>query len=251
MITSVYFENFKVLENYSLQIKDFNILVGINNCGKSTILDAFRILQGAYRYACRYNPQLIEIPDTKITWGWRIPDSSIPIILENIQTDYSDSPSKIRYRFGDNKNLYIHFEKDQQVKLTFDTEGKPPTTAGSFRKEFNINLAIVPTLGPFEIEEDIVDAQYLNRWFGSRRSSRMFRNIWYQDPTDFELFKDTIEKTWTGMSIKFPEKAHVFEKRLFMFFEENRIPREICWADLDFKSGCNYLHIFLKTKAQI
>ncbi len=248
MITSVYFENFKVLEDFSLQIKDFNILVGINNCGKSTILDAFRILSGAYRFACRYNPQLIQVPGTKATLGWSIPDSSIPIILDNIPTNFSDEFSKIRYRFGDNKNLYIHFEKDKLVKLTFDTNLKTPTTASAFRNEFNLKLSIIPTLGPFEIEEDLLDPQYLNRWSGSRRASRMFRNIWFQEKTDFEIFQDTVEKTWPGMKIRFPEKPHLFRKQLFMFFEENRIPREICWAGFGFQIWLQLLTHIIKNR---
>jgi AAA15 family ATPase/GTPase len=248
MITSIYFENFKVLENFSLQIKDFNILVGINNCGKSTILDAFRILHGAYRYASRYTPHVIKVPGSKGTLGWSIPDSSIPIILDNISTNLSDSPSKIRYRFGENKNLYIHFEKDKQVKLTFDTNSKTPTTASAFRNEFKIDLSIVPTLGPFEIEEEILEPQYLNRWSGSRRASRMFRNIWFQDKTDFELFRSTVERTWPGMTINFPEKPSVFNKQLFMFFEENRIPREICWAGFGFQIWLQLLTHIIKNR---
>jgi len=45
MISSIHFENFKVLENFSISLKKINILVGINNSGKSTILDALRILR--------------------------------------------------------------------------------------------------------------------------------------------------------------------------------------------------------------
>lgn len=248
MITSVYFENFKVLEDFSVQLKDFNILVGINNCGKSTILDAFRILNGAYRYASRLNPQIIQVPGTRATLGWRIPDSSIPIILDNISTNFSDTPSRIRYRFGDHKNLYIHFEKDSPVKLTYDTNSRHPTTASSFRKEFKLNLSIIPTLGPFEFEEDVLDPQYLNRSLGSRRSSRMFRNIWYQDKTDFKIFQDTVKDTWPGMNILFPEKPNPISNKLFMFYEENRIPREICWAGYGFQIWLQLLTHIIKNK---
>ena len=62
MISSIYFENFKVLEKFSISLREFNILVGPNNSGKSTILDALRILQGAYRYASRFKPQYIKLP---------------------------------------------------------------------------------------------------------------------------------------------------------------------------------------------
>jgi len=43
-ITSVTFENFKALEQFTLSLDDVNILVGPNNSGKSTIIGAFRSL---------------------------------------------------------------------------------------------------------------------------------------------------------------------------------------------------------------
>src|SRR5688572_7041173 len=117
MITSVYFENFKALESYSISLRSFNILTGPNNNGKSTILDAFRILQGAYRFASRLKPQYMTLPDKKSVYGYEIPQSSIPIILENIQTNFNEGKSLIRYRLANEKNLYIQFTPDHPIYL--------------------------------------------------------------------------------------------------------------------------------------
>jgi len=43
------FRRFKAFRAFSLQLRHFNILVGPNNAGKSTILAAFRILAAALR----------------------------------------------------------------------------------------------------------------------------------------------------------------------------------------------------------
>lgn len=248
MITSVIFENFKILDKFSISINEFNILVGINNSGKSTILDAFRILSGVYRFASRVNPTVIELPTGKKTFGWKIPDSSIPILLENVQTNFSDEPAIIKYRFGIEKFLILYFSKDFPVMLTFTTPNKEPRTATEFRKEFGIKLAVIPTLGPFEIEEEIVDSSYLNRWSGSRRASRLFRNIWYQDSVDFQEFRSVVEQSWPGMSINPPEKLDVWDKKLCMFFEETRLSREICWAGFGFQVWLQLLTHIIKNK---
>jgi energy-coupling factor transporter ATP-binding protein EcfA2 len=248
MITSVIFDNFKILDKYSISISEFNILVGINNSGKSTILDAFRILFGVYRFASRVNPTIIDLPTGKKTFGWIIPESSIPILLENVQTNFSDEPAIIKYRFGTEKYLILYFSKDRPVMLTFSTPNKEPRTATEFRKEFGIKLAVIPTLGPFEIEEDIVDLSYLNRWSGSRRASRLFRNIWYQDPADFQEFRTIVEQSWPGMSINPPEKLDVWDKKLTMFFMENRLSREICWAGFGFQVWLQLLTHIIKNK---
>lgn len=248
MISSIYFENFKVLKKFSISLKEFNILVGPNNSGKSTILDAFRILQGAYRYASRLKPQHIKLPNGNLVFGWEIPDSSIPIVLENVQTDLSDEPAIITYRFDSNKNLFIHLYKERQSILSIDYNGERPKTAVSFRNLFDLNLAIIPTLAPFEIEEDMVEVTYLNRWAGSRRASRLFRNIWFHNTEHFEEFKEKLESTWEGMSILKPEKLNIFSKRLTMYFQEKRIDREICWAGFGFQVWLQLLTHIIKNK---
>jgi predicted ATP-binding protein involved in virulence len=246
MITSIYFENFKALERFSISLKEFNILVGLNNSGKSTILDALRILQGAYRYASRKKPHYVTLPNKKQSHGWEIPNSSIPIQLENVQTTETDEPTIIRYRFAQNKNLFIHLSDKSPALLTYEFDGKILNTAISFRKEFDLNLAVIPTLSPFEIEEDTVENEYLNRWKGSRRASRLFRNIWYQEPDNFSEFRKMVEESWTGMSILPPEKLEPFSKRLSMFFEENRMTREICWAGFGFQVWLQLLTQIIK-----
>ncbi|HTB06781.1 MAG TPA: AAA family ATPase [Bacteroidia bacterium] len=100
MITSIHYTNFKALKNFSLYLKDFNVLTGPNNNGKSTLLDGLRVLQAAYRYAVRYNPTFINNPhNAKVQLGYVIPKSSIPISVENVQTDYNTSePAIIEFK---------------------------------------------------------------------------------------------------------------------------------------------------------
>lgn len=61
--TSVKFKNFKALKHFSVSLREFNVLVGPNNSGKSTILGAFRILAEGIRKASSREPELIIGPD--------------------------------------------------------------------------------------------------------------------------------------------------------------------------------------------
>jgi predicted ATPase len=45
MFTSAKFRNFKSLKDFTVPLKRVNILVGPNNAGKSSVLDAFRALE--------------------------------------------------------------------------------------------------------------------------------------------------------------------------------------------------------------
>lgn len=252
MISSVQFKNFKSLENFSVSLQQMNILVGTNNAGKSTILDAFRILSGAYRYASRLKPQTLEIPGVGVTYGYEIPESSIPIALENVHFNYQDIPTTITYRFEGGNKLHISFHKDMPIYLYFNTTGAKVKSPVAFRNQFPLKLIIVPTLGPFEYEEVIHDTEYVSRWGKSHRAPRLFRNIWYFDDSDFEQFKGFVESTWPGMTISPPEPKSIMDRRLDMFFLENRLSREIFWAGYGFQIWLQLLtHIVKAREADI
>jgi predicted ATPase len=56
------FSHFKAFDRFSIQLRHFNILVGPNNSGKSTILAAFRILAAALRKATSRRSEMVRGP---------------------------------------------------------------------------------------------------------------------------------------------------------------------------------------------
>ncbi len=116
-----------------------------------------------------------------------------------------------------------------------ESEHSLPRSTTAFRKQFDLRLAIVPTLGPFEREEEAVGAEYLDRVAWSHRASRLFRNLWLNDPSNFEEFRLLVESTWPGVTIAPPERSEIGSNRLVMFCKENSITREIAWAGSGFQ----------------
>lgn len=60
-IISVKFSHYKAFKSFSLKLQDFNVLVGPNNAGKSTIVGAFRILSEGLRRARVKSPERVEV----------------------------------------------------------------------------------------------------------------------------------------------------------------------------------------------
>ena len=58
-ISSIRFRNYKAFRDYSISLNPFNVLVGPNNAGKSTVLGAIRILSEGIRRARAKSPELI------------------------------------------------------------------------------------------------------------------------------------------------------------------------------------------------
>jgi len=61
--TAIEFRHYKGFDSFSLSLQRANILVGPNNCGKSTIIGAFRLLEVGLRRARRKNPDLVSGPN--------------------------------------------------------------------------------------------------------------------------------------------------------------------------------------------
>src|SRR5690242_15296786 len=97
MFTRVKFRNFKSLRDFSVNLRATNVFVGPNNAGKSTVLDAFRVMGAAHAFACRRLPAPVTIRGRTAS-GYEIPISQIPISLVNVHSDYhSDQDTSIEF----------------------------------------------------------------------------------------------------------------------------------------------------------
>ena len=241
-ITSVQFRNFKAFEKFSISLDRMNILVGPNNSGKSTVIGAFRVLAMGLRRAATRNPEFLG--GRHIARGYRIPRASLPISLENAQTDYQDVEATVTFNLSNGNKLRLLFTSDDEdcILYPLTNEGEA-VTRRKFSGQFPISLLVVPVLGPVEYREHIVKKETVDDNLATHRASRNFRNYWHHYPSDFEAFRQQVIATWPGMDISPPESLE--DGMLSMFCLEDRITRELYWTGYGFQVWCQLLsHIF-------
>ena len=85
----VEFTRFKAFKKFNLTLRHFNILVGPNNAGKSTVISAFRILAAAMRIANRKKAEVVKGP-LGITHGYSVDLKAISVAEENLFFNYDD-----------------------------------------------------------------------------------------------------------------------------------------------------------------
>lgn len=238
--TSISFANFKALKQYSVSLKDMNILVGANNCGKSTVISAFRILAAGLRRANARRPELVPSPAGR-SFGYQLIDDELPVSLENVHTDYSDESSTIRFQLSNGNSLLLFFPISGGCSLLYEVSGRRPQTVSGFRAAFPVSVAAVPVLGPVEHNEPLIRVDTVNRHQYTHRASRHFRSYWFHNPDPFETFADLVRSTWPGMEILRPERASSLSDYLVMFCKEERIDRELYWAGFGFQVWCQML----------
>lgn len=235
MFKSVRFRNFKSLRDYTVNLRTMNVLVGPNNAGKSTILDAFRAMAAAHRYASRRVQSPISVGGNTVV-GYEIPTTNFPVSLANVHSDYqTDLETSVTFSLDNGNKLQLTFYDNARCILTILEAKQRTSTTAQFRKNFPASIYPFPTLGPLEEEELLLNDDYVRQSQDTRRSHRMFRNIWHRRPDQFAAFETLVANTWEGMTIAKPELDPTYPPRLSMFCKEGRIDREVYWAGFGFQ----------------
>jgi energy-coupling factor transporter ATP-binding protein EcfA2 len=240
--TGISFRNYKALKDFSVTLTEFNVLVGPNNAGKSTIVGAFRILAEGMRKASARKAHYFDLNGVRSV-GYLVPLEDLPVATENIFTNYDDSsPAIIEFRLASGNKLKLIFPKNDVCYLVCIPKGKPVSTPAQFREAYNASIGFVPILGPVEHNEPVYQKEAARLALLTHRASRNFRNIWHHYPDEFEQFREFVKSTWPGMDIERPEVDRSHEKPvLHMFCPEERYPREIFWAGFGFQVWCQML----------
>lgn len=230
-ITSVTFSGYKALGDYSARLSHMNVLVGPNNCGKSTFIGAFRVLAQGLRRARSRRATMLASPDG-IRPGWRLPEDVLPIAAENIHTDYADIDTKIEFRTSNRGRFLLLFPVTSGCYLFAESADSYIRRPADLNRHLPIRLQIVPVLGPVEHQEQIVTEETIRKNLISTRASRNFRSYWLRYPDGFEEFAELVRRTWPGMEIERPERLGEI---VGMFCLENRMSRELYWAGFGFQ----------------
>lgn len=246
----VTFTRFKAFERYRVDLKKFNVLVGPNNAGKSTIIAAFRILAEAMRRAESRKAELIQGPRGRV-YGHVVDLGSAFVAEENLFFEYlDDEDASIVFDLSNGNSLTLWFPEQGACYLIPDAQGKSAWSPSTFKKNFDCRIGFAPVLSPVDHYERLYKPEAARLALLNYQASRNFRNIWYHFPEKFDQFRDMIEETWPGMSVQPPEVAKREDVAcLFMYCPEKRRAREIFWSGFGFQIWCQMLTHLVQSKA--
>lgn len=249
----VHFHNFKAFEDFTLNIRSFNILVGPNNAGKSTIIAAFRILAAGLRRANARRASLLH-RSGGATMAHRVDLGPLSVAGENVFFNYDDDePATVRFDLSNKYSLTLYFPERDTCYLIPDALGHACEAPSQFRQLFDCPVGFVPVLGPVEADEQLYNEEAARLALFNYRAARNFRNIWWYFKEAFPRFQEAVRSTWPGMDVKRPELDTSGEKPLLrMYCPEERIDREIVWSGFGFQVWCQMLtHLIQAREASI
>ncbi|WP_320202197.1 ATP-dependent nuclease [Agrobacterium sp. rho-13.3] len=247
MLKKIELFNFRKHASFSVSCKERNVLIGPNNAGKSSLLDALRIFSDVQRYASRRVPILKSYDDFGVCALYEATNSIFSVTLENICRNYSDDYAIVIITNEIGNKLHIRINPEKQPEIFIQTEDKIEKTKKFFEKSFPEKVVVVPTLGQFEESEKLNDADYVRSIEFTRLASRNFRNIWRNKPKEhFEEFRDLIVKNWPDVDISATELNSTFPPTLQMFYTESGKSREVYWSGFGFQAWLQMMTHFLR-----
>lgn len=230
MLKRLVLRNFKPFRSFSIEFGDFSVITGLNNMGKSSVIDCLRLISLELNYRLRRD--FVEIPEDLLGLGIRgylVEADRIPFPVANVHHNFNDEPSYITAEFDGGFEVRLIFASGRSPNcyLAVFEDGGLIDSVGAIRSILQgRHMAVLPPVGPLEPREELLTAKYVSQSFGTHLSSRHFRNIWYHDPTGFEEFQRLVSETWPGIQVEAPE----LDDGIQMFFKEERMTREVAWA---------------------
>jgi hypothetical protein len=206
MLVRLRLENFRCFRDSSIPLRPTTIIVGANNAGKSTVVEALRLLAIVVNRAPHLPfqpvPRWLDAP--KSYRGVSPSLDNEDFNFENLFHRYSEPPASIIADFSSGARVEVYIGgKDRIHGVLFDSRGVVTSSASAVRRLGVGRIAILPQIEPLREIETIIDERRVRRFSSSNLSSKHFRNqIQVFQDDHFEHFKEIAENTWHGLQIR-------------------------------------------------
>ncbi|HZC82280.1 MAG TPA: AAA family ATPase, partial [Nitrospiraceae bacterium] len=210
MLTTIRLRNFRCFEDHTVPLKSTTIVIGRNNAGKSTLVEAFRLLATV---SSRYQ-NLVYKPAPK--WGG-IPKRDfgvtpslrgLEIRFDTLFHQYTDPPAIIDATFVSGHTVTLYLGTEERVHAVIRNERGDPihTKAAALRLDLP-RVEILPQIGPLSLSETELNPDYVRGALSSSLASLHFRNQLIVSASQFAPFKEIVEATWPGLQVKEPVRV--------------------------------------------
>ena len=184
MIKRLRLTRYKAFEQFDASFRSgMNVLVGPNNAGKSTLIAILRLCSILFRNAQRVNPSISIADKGRNVIGHPLASARLRELPgytdENVHYEFRSEEARVEATSHSGSSLIIVWPADSDPYYYVDI--KPGMNARNRGQVTSCapTFGVVPGLTPIEDQEEVLTPQYVERSFGSRLTSRHFRNYLY------------------------------------------------------------------------
>jgi len=205
MIAKLKLQNFRGFQDHELPLAPVAVIVGKNNAGKTTIVEALRLLSiVTLRYrnlVYRHPPDDTELPRGFI--GVSPSLKNVEINFKTIFNHYADPPGKVIATFSNGATVTIFVLPESRIHCVIRSSiGKIVRNKDQARAAELPSVHIMPQVAPLQRNETILMEDYVAAAMSSRLAPLHFRNQIKVRYDLFPEFKRVVEETWPGVQIR-------------------------------------------------
>src|SRR5450631_494253 len=236
MLTSLRLQNFRCFKDHVVPLRPTTIIVGRNNAGKSTIVEALRLISLVINRAPHFTfsdvPNWLEAP--KSYRGVSPSLRGFEFDFTTVFHRYGEPPAVITAEFstGGSMQIFIGKGKDEP-RIHAVIQGKRGNIAATKSQIQSLGMPSVtslPQIGPLLKEEKLLGTEYVRSAVSSSTASLHFRNQLLVFPSYFEEFKRIAEDTWEGLTIKeLTKNGRVPDTTLSLLVRDGDFVAEVSW----------------------
>ena len=206
MLTELFLENFKCFSKHTIPLRSTTIIVGKNNAGKSTIIEALRLISlvsnRVENLSFREVPRWLDIP--KVNSGVSPSLDNQNFDFANVFHRYGDPPAKIKASFESGAEITVYIGGEDRVyAVTKDAKRRVIASKAHARNIALPKIGLLLQVGPLLSGETVLLPEYILKCISSRLAPQHFRNqlnVLFDDW--FAEFVRFSEMTWPGLAIR-------------------------------------------------
>lgn len=235
MLEKINIENYRCYVHHEIDFKNLSIIVGKNNAGKSTLVEALRLISLAlsrFRSVLYHSsPKWLDLP--LVAKGISPSLKSFGFNTENLFHNYGDAPSIITAKFSNQLTVKIYIGNDAELFCVLLDNKGDYVTSKSIAKNLDIpQVNILPQITPIEKDEKILSKDYVRQNLATDLASRHFRNQIALLYESFAKFSELAEQSWSGLRIRsFEGRGGVpsSDDRYSLLIQDGSFVSEIGW----------------------
>lgn len=235
MLTKLELQNFRCFNDHKVDLSPKTLLVGKNNAGKSTCIEALRLVSVVTE---RLGSLHIKSPPrwTGLSFAAKGVSPSldgIEIHRHSLFYNYGSGPAVVSAHFDGGARLDVHVGDELEVHaVVYDREGDVASHRRAITAAAIPRVSILPQIGPLNPKEHFLTDAYVRGNMQTTLASWHFRNQVRLFPEFFADFQNAVSNSWPGLAVRpvdIPSIGQREETPLSLLIRENDFEAEAAW----------------------
>jgi energy-coupling factor transporter ATP-binding protein EcfA2 len=204
MIETITLQNFRCFNKHEIPFREKTIIVGRNNAGKSSIVEALRLVtivaERSVRSVYSAPPRWLELH--KSNRGIAPSLDGQAFNFERVFHRHNDPPAAVVCTFNNGAKISVYIGRENQIHgVIRNPKGHIIETKAEAQRLNLPSIAVLPQVAPVRAREKIIQEDRVREFVLSSLAPLHFRNQLRVFKEHFEDFRRISEDTWHGLKI--------------------------------------------------